>query len=169
MSSRRRANRVPVAPPARRRWAAAAEARPARRRWGTSRAAAPARRRFVSPTLIFAGAALLLVVAAALLARHFALAPLPGYFLAVNLATFGLYAYDKAVAGRGRLRVPEAVLHTLALVGGTVAALVGQRLLRHKVSKVVFQRVFLATALLQAALVTGWWWWSSSGRAAQGR
>jgi uncharacterized membrane protein YsdA (DUF1294 family) len=85
--------------------------------------------------------------------------PLLVALLAINVATFALYAYDKAVAGRHRLRVPERVLHALGLLGGTVAALTAQRLLRHKVSKYAFQRTFWLLTLLQAAAFAAWYVW----------
>ena len=39
--------------------------------------------------------------------------------IALNGATIMLYGYDKAVAGGAKTRVPEAVLHVLALIGGS--------------------------------------------------
>jgi uncharacterized membrane protein YsdA (DUF1294 family) len=118
------------------------------------------RRRFVSPNLIFGAVAAALVGMTLLFARQQRFAWVPAYVVGVNAATFLLYAYDKAVAGRGRLRVPEAVLHALAIVGGTFGGLIGQRLFRHKISKASFQRVFVATALLQVGGIATWIWWS---------
>lgn len=54
---------------------------------------------------------------------------------AINIVTFAAYYYDKTAAGRGALRVPEATLHFLALLGGSPAALAGQQFLRHKSAK----------------------------------
>lgn len=84
------------------------------------------------------------------------LASLPWIWAAlagVNAATLLLYAYDKAVAGGRRTRVPELALHLCALLGGTPAALTGQLLFRHKTSKPSFRRVFWLIALAQAALL----------------
>lgn len=120
-------------------------------------------RRPTSPKLIFAGVAAGIVAAALAVAHHHDLPRLPALLASMNLAAFLLYGYDKAVAGRGRLRVPEAVLHGLALFGGTLGALLGQRLFRHKISKAAFQRVFLGTAVLQVALVIAWLCWSALG------
>jgi uncharacterized membrane protein YsdA (DUF1294 family) len=125
-------------------------------------APAPARRshpappRHTSPTVIFVTAAAAVAALVVALGWHFAWPPLLVGLLAVNAATFGLYAYDKAVAGRNRLRVPERVLHALALLGGTVAALCAQRLLRHKVSKYAFQRTFWILTLCQGAALGAW-------------
>jgi uncharacterized membrane protein YsdA (DUF1294 family) len=78
----------------------------------------------------------------------------------VNLTTLGAYLYDKSVAGSaaGFWRVPEAVLHLLALVGGTPAALAGQHLLRHKTRKANFQIWFWVIVAVQAVAVIGWFW-----------
>ena len=75
------------------------------------------------------------------------------YLTAVNLTTFLFYAHDKRQAVRGATRIPELILHLLALVGGTIAALLGQMVFRHKTRKSSFQAVFIATALLQIALI----------------
>jgi uncharacterized membrane protein YsdA (DUF1294 family) len=124
------------------------------------RPAGSGRGRSASPTLIFATWALVLGAVVACVAWYLRLPPVVSAWLGLNAATLGLYAYDKAVAGRGRLRVPERVLHGLALCGGSLAALTGQRLFRHKVSKPAFQRVFVATLLVQLGLILGWLWWS---------
>ena len=78
------------------------------------------------------------------------------YLLGVNLSTFALYAYDKNVAGSTRLRVPEKVLHLLALLGGTPAALVGQQALRHKTLKGTFQAWFLGILMVQVGVYVGY-------------
>lgn len=70
--------------------------------------------------------------------------------IAINVATFVLYAYDKAVAGSNAGRVPEAVLHAAALVGGSPAALIAQQLLRHKTAKRPFQIRFWTIVVIQA-------------------
>lgn len=68
-----------------------------------------------------------------------------------------MYALDKRAAGRGSARTPEVVLHVLALLGGSPAALIGQQLLRHKTRKVAFQVAFwLIVAVQVAALVLAW-------------
>lgn len=86
----------------------------------------------------------------------FRLGPLLAWLVAVNVATFAFYAYDKRIAGGTWLRVPEAVLHGLALVGGSPAALLAQRLLRHKTVKPVFQRVFWTIVGAQAGLAAAY-------------
>lgn len=79
-------------------------------------------------------------------------------FVGVNVATATLYGYDKAVAGGRRTRVPESVLHLLALLGGTPAAFASQQLFRHKTVKRSFQATFWAVAVLQLAALAFWVW-----------
>jgi len=71
--------------------------------------------------------------------------------VAINVATFALYAYDKAVAGSSAGRVPEAVLHAAALCGGSPAALIAQQALRHKTAKRPFQITFWTIVVIQGA------------------
>lgn len=77
------------------------------------------------------------------------------YLLAINIATLGFYGYDKLIAGSGWIRVPELVLHSLALAGGSPAALLSQRLLRHKSLKPAFRIIFW---LIVAGQLTGLVW-----------
>lgn len=104
--------------------------------------------------------ALAIIAAAAAGALALSLPAFLGYLAGVNVATMALYGYDKAVAGGKRTRVPERVLHLLALAGGSPAALLSQSLFRHKTVKTSFQRVFwLIVALQAAAVAAGVWWW----------
>jgi len=76
------------------------------------------------------------------------------YFLAVNFAVGSLYFWDKVVVGRDRFtRVPELVLHSLALLGGSPMALISQRLFRHKISKKSFVIIYWLIVLVQSAMI----------------
>ena len=68
--------------------------------------------------------------------------------LLMSVVAFVLYAWDKRAAKRRRRRVPERVLHLVALSGGWPGAPLGQRLLRHKTAKASFRRVFWGTVAL---------------------
>lgn len=57
------------------------------------------------------------------------------YLELVNLAAFALYGIDKRRAKRGKWRVPEAALLLIAVIGGSVGALAGMYLFRHKTRK----------------------------------
>jgi uncharacterized membrane protein YsdA (DUF1294 family) len=104
--------------------------------------------------------ALLTAATAWLLVARLQFGALLAYVAGINLATLGAYLYDKSVAGAsvGFWRVPEAVLHLLALAGGTPAALAGQQLLRHKTRKADFQLWFWVIVAVQAVAVIGWLW-----------
>ena len=67
-------------------------------------------------------------------------------YLAINLVTILVYAKDKYSAKNNRWRTPEATLHLLSLIGGWPGALFSQRVLRHKISKNEFVRVYWVTA-----------------------
>ena len=54
------------------------------------------------------------------------------YLAAVNLVTFTVYGVDKTKARRGAWRVPEKTLFLLPLLGGSVGALLGMLVFRHK-------------------------------------
>ncbi|MGM9614446.1 MAG: DUF1294 domain-containing protein [Oscillospiraceae bacterium] len=57
------------------------------------------------------------------------------YLELVNLAAFALYGLDKYRAKRGRWRIPEATLILIAVIGGSIGALGGMYLFRHKTRK----------------------------------
>ena len=117
-------------------------------------------RRKTSPLLTF-----LLVATAIAAAAGIALRGLLGlhwlvcYLVAVNVAIFLLYTYDKAVSGRGGLRVPESLLQGFALAGGTPAAFLAQRALRHKRLKRPFRSTFVWVMVVQLVALSAWVWY----------
>ncbi|MHC4553621.1 MAG: DUF1294 domain-containing protein [Planctomycetota bacterium] len=72
------------------------------------------------------------------------------YLIGINLVTLIAYGFDKRRAIKSAGRVPEIILHLLALTGGSPAAAVAQILFRHKTKKLSFQIVFIAIIILQA-------------------
>lgn len=80
------------------------------------------------------------------------------YFVGLNLITFALYGFDKRIAGSTWPRVPENLLHTLALLGGSPAALMAQRFFRHKTFKKKFLLVYWLIVVAQIALLA-WMAW----------
>jgi uncharacterized membrane protein YsdA (DUF1294 family) len=91
---------------------------------------------------------------AAALWRYAATDALTSWLVAITVVTFLAYAYDKAIAGSARLRVPERLLLALALAGGALGAFLGMYLLRHKTAKSSFQvRFWLVVAVEIAAVV----------------
>ena len=75
-----------------------------------------------------------------------------GYFLAMSVFTYGLYAADKSAARRDAWRVPEKVLHIAELMGGWPGGFVAQRWLRHKCSKTGYLVLFWAIVLVHQVL-----------------
>lgn len=75
------------------------------------------------------------------------------WLIVINVVAFVIYSYDKAIAASSWTRVPERVLLLLALIGGTIGALIGMLLFRHKTSKASFRLKFLLVVLLQIALI----------------
>lgn len=74
------------------------------------------------------------------------------YLVVVNVATFVVYGIDKLKARRGRWRVPEATLLTLAAVGGSIGAWCGMRVWRHKTRHAKFRYGVPAIIIAQIAL-----------------
>jgi uncharacterized membrane protein YsdA (DUF1294 family) len=54
------------------------------------------------------------------------------WLLAASVVAFVYYGIDKGLAKANTSRVPEAVLHVLALMGGFAGALLGMLVFRHK-------------------------------------
>jgi uncharacterized membrane protein YsdA (DUF1294 family) len=81
------------------------------------------------------------------------------YALGINLASYITFASDKHYAVKGMRRVPERTLLKLAVFGGTVGIIIGQKLLRHKTRKEPFRtELFLISALQVITLaVVGFW------------
>lgn len=78
--------------------------------------------------------------------------------LAVNLATFAGFGWDKRRARTGGWRVRESTLLLLALIGGTPGAFAGRAVFRHKTKKQPFvAQLWLVVALqIAGAAAAGW-------------
>ena len=79
------------------------------------------------------------------------------YLAAVNVVTFTVYGIDKRKARRGAWRVPEKTLFLLPLLGGSVGALLGMKVFRHKTKHWYFVWGIPIILLAQLAL-TVWLW-----------
>ncbi len=75
------------------------------------------------------------------------------WLVGINLTALGYYGFDKVRARRASQRVPEAALHLLALLGGSVGAYAGMQLFRHKTVKGRFQFFFWSIVILQVGLI----------------
>lgn len=54
------------------------------------------------------------------------------YLTLINVVAFLAFGIDKLKAKKGWWRIPEATLLTLAIVGGSLGALLGMKLWHHK-------------------------------------
>jgi uncharacterized membrane protein YsdA (DUF1294 family) len=81
------------------------------------------------------------------------LSPLVAWLVGWTLPAFAMYGIDKRQARSAGWRVPEAVLHGLALVGGVMGAWAGRAVFHHKTSKPVFTVVLIVASILWAAIV----------------
>ena len=54
------------------------------------------------------------------------------YLTAINVVTFLVYGIDKWKAKQGSWRISEATLLILAVIGGSIGALLGMKVWRHK-------------------------------------
>ena len=75
------------------------------------------------------------------------------YLLAVNSLTFLLYGIDKYKAKKGRWRISEATLLTMAAIGGSIGAWAGMRTWHHKTMHKKFKYGIPVTIIMQIALV----------------
>ena len=75
------------------------------------------------------------------------------HLLSINMSTLLMYAWDKAIAGKSLTRVPEIILHSLALLGGSPMALIGQKVFHHKTRKSTFQAWQYGVITIQILLI----------------
>ena len=80
----------------------------------------------------------------------------PVWVLAISIAAFLMYGWDKRQAKTNGWRVPEKRLHALAFFGGWPGAMLGQSYFRHKTQKNEFKIMTWLAAGLHAVLV-GWY------------
>lgn len=74
------------------------------------------------------------------------------WLLVWNFIAFALMGVDKAKARRGRWRIPEKTLFLSAILGGSVGAMLGMSLFRHKTQHRSFR---LGMPLILALQVLG--------------
>ena len=74
------------------------------------------------------------------------------YFLiGINVLAFIVYGVDKWRAAHGRWRIPESTLLGLAVIGGSIGALIGMKVWHHKTKHKKF--VFGLPAILLIQLI----------------
>ena len=75
------------------------------------------------------------------------------YLIGINVLTFLLYGIDKWKARKGKWRIPEETLILLAIVGGSIGAILGMYLFRHKTKHRKFTLGIPVIILAQAVIV----------------
>ena len=116
----------------------------------------------LNPYKFFLLLALILSAGIGIALWHFTrIHPLWIYLLTLTLLNFLFYGYDKYQAINRNTRIPEAVLHLLTLAGGTIGAIAGQLLFRHKTKKLSFRVVFIIIMVVQIGVIA-WWCLSKS-------
>ena len=74
-----------------------------------------------------------------------------GWYIALGIITYAMYAKDKAAAQNNHWRTPESTLHLLSALGGWVGAMVAQTYLRHKSQKAEFRLAYYLTVIINMA------------------
>ena len=75
------------------------------------------------------------------------------YLIVINILTFAVYGIDKWKAKQGSWRISEATLLMLAVIGGTIGALLGMQVWRHKTMHLKFKYGLPLILLAQIALM----------------
>jgi uncharacterized membrane protein YsdA (DUF1294 family) len=75
-------------------------------------------------------------------------------FVSANAVGVFAMGLDKALSRSGSLRIPEAVIFLLALLGGSLGILLGMQIVRHKTQKVFFHAVLFLIVAAQLSLYT---------------
>ena len=77
----------------------------------------------------------------------------PYYLIFINIVTFLVYGIDKWKAKQGSWRISEATLLMLAVIGGTIGALLGMQVWRHKTMHKKFKYGLPLILIIQIILI----------------
>ena len=75
------------------------------------------------------------------------------YLIVINVVTLIVYGIDKVKAMKGKWRISEATLLILAVIGGSIGALLGMKVWRHKTMHKKFKYGLPLILLAQIALI----------------
>ena len=78
------------------------------------------------------------------------------YLIMINVITFALYGLDKWRAMTRQWRVREKKLIILALIGGSIGAMIGMTVFHHKTRKMKF-RILVPIAIIIWLTLGGFW------------
>ena len=75
------------------------------------------------------------------------------YLIAINIVTFLVYGIDKWKAKQGSWRISEAILLILAVIGGSIGALLGMKVWHHKTMHKKFKYGVPTILIIQIILI----------------
>ncbi len=75
------------------------------------------------------------------------------YLIVINIVTFLVYCIDKWKAKQGSWRISEATLLILAVIGGSIGALLGMKVWRHKTMHKKFKYGLPLILIIQIILI----------------
>ncbi|KMQ59116.1 hypothetical protein ACM40_19450 [Chryseobacterium sp. BLS98] len=73
--------------------------------------------------------------------------------ITLNLLVFIVFGWDKRLSVKHKRRIPESTLLGITFIGGTVGAVLGMLIFRHKIAKMSFLLKFAIIVLVQAICV----------------
>ena len=79
------------------------------------------------------------------------------YLVIINIIAFLAMYIDKRKAKYGKWRIPEQTLLILAIIGGSIGAIAGMYIFRHKTKKLRFSVGFPVILILQIVLIFSIW------------
>jgi uncharacterized membrane protein YsdA (DUF1294 family) len=75
------------------------------------------------------------------------------YLIAINVVTFLVYGIDKWKVKQGSWRISEAFLLILAVIGGSIGALLGMKIWHHKTMHKKFKYGLPLILIIQIILI----------------
>ena len=75
------------------------------------------------------------------------------YLIVINIVTFLIYGIDKRKAKQGSWRISEVTLLILAVIGGSIGALLGMKVWHHKTMHKKFKYGLPLILLAQIAII----------------
>ena len=75
------------------------------------------------------------------------------YLIVINVVTFLVYGFDKWKAKQGSWRISEATLLILAVIGGSIGALLGMKIWHHKTMHKKFKYGLPLILIIQIILI----------------
>ena len=79
------------------------------------------------------------------------------YLIIINLLAFLLMGLDKRKAKRHKWRIPEKALFLSAIIGGSIGALLGMQVFRHKTKHASFRIGMPCILIVQIALAVSYY------------